>query len=80
MAQSARARYWNTARRKKAAEDGDALPDGSFPIANCTDVENAIRDLNRIPEGERETARRHIAKRALALGCPLPESWHMRRA
>jgi hypothetical protein len=53
--------------RKKMAANGQARSDGSFPIANCSDAENAIRSLGRA--NNTATARAHIKKRVAALGC-----------
>lgn len=67
-----------TDERKKRAEDGTALPDGSFPIANCSDLRNAIQAIGRAKNPGK--ARAHIRKRKNALGCPdvnLP--WAVRR-
>lgn len=75
---------WTSARRQAALERGDALPplheggEPRFPIADCEDVHRAVRDLDRIPEAERPAVRRHIARRALELGCKLPDSWRIR--
>ena len=75
---------WSAARRRAALAEGKALPpltegeEPRFPIADCDDFENAVRDLNRIPEGERDRVRRHIAKRGIELGCQMPEGWRMR--
>jgi hypothetical protein len=76
---------WSAARRRAALSEGKALPpltegeEPRYPINDCTDVENAIRDLGRTAAGDRERVRRHITKRALELGCDLPESWHLRK-
>lgn len=51
------------------AKNGQALPDGSFPIANCTDASNAIRAQGRTPASNRGRVRGHIRKRVRALGC-----------
>lgn len=64
--------------RKKAAADGDALPDGSYPIRNTSDLKNAIQAYGRSNPEDRTKVRRHIIKRARALGATsmIPESWH----
>jgi hypothetical protein len=58
-----------TAERRRLARRGHALPDGSFPIANCSDAANAIRAQGRTPEGNRGRVRAHIRRRVRALGC-----------
>lgn len=68
-------RDFTEAQRKKMAETGEAMPDGSFPIANRQDLENAIRAYGRAKN--KRAARRHIMKRARALGAMdlIPEDW-----
>lgn len=53
--------------RKKMAKSGEAMPDGSFPIANCADAENAIHAQGRAKDQNAAVA--HIKKRVRALGC-----------
>lgn len=54
-------------------------PDGhySFPIANTSDLSNAIQALGRAPDAVRDAVKAYIKKRASALGATdkLPESW-----
>ena len=68
-------RDYNTAARRRMAESGQAMPDGSFPIANRADLRNAIQSVGRA--SNYEAARRHIVSRARALGAEdmLPEDW-----
>lgn len=68
-------RDYSTAARRRMAESGQAMPDGSFPIANRTDLRNAIQSVGRA--SNYEAARRHIISRARALGAEdmLPEDW-----
>lgn len=54
-------------QRRKMARTGEALPDGSFPIANCGDAERAIHAQGRARDQRRAVA--HIRKRVRALGC-----------
>lgn len=63
--------------RKAMAKDGRALPDGSFPIADCGDLKNAIQAIGRA--GDPAKAKAHIKKRKRALGCnvDLPDGWSM---
>jgi hypothetical protein len=57
------------------AEEGNALPDGSFPIANVEDLKNAIQAFGRAKD--KDAAKRHIMKRARELDAMdmIPESW-----
>lgn len=74
-------RDFTEAQRKKAAETGAAMPDGSYPIENRQDLENAIRAYGRAKN--KRAVRRHIMKRARALGATdlIPEDWqNMTRA
>jgi hypothetical protein len=62
-------RDYSAEERRKMAKDGRALPDGSFPIDNCADAEDAIRAQGRASYGKRARVRTHIRKRVRALGC-----------
>lgn len=57
------------------ADKGEALPDGSFPIKNKKDLENAIQAFGRAKD--KDKAKAHIKARAKALGleAELPEEW-----
>jgi HK97 family phage prohead protease len=70
-------RVYNAADRKKMAASGAAMPDGSYPIANGTDLQNAIHAVGR-GSGSHDAIRRHIIKRAKALGLTsmIPENWN----
>ena len=61
--------------RKKLAGEGKAMKDGSFPIENKSDLENAIKAYGRAKN--KAAAKRHIIKRAKALGATdmLPADW-----
>lgn len=61
--------------RETLATRGAALPDGSFPIATVQDLRNAIAAFGRAKN--KPMARRHIIKRARALGRAdlIPENW-----
>jgi hypothetical protein len=63
---------YSAAERRRMAKDGRALPDGSFPIKNCSDAEDAIRSQGRTPSSNRGRVRSHIRKRVRALGCSGP--------
>lgn len=60
---------------KNPIEKGSALPDGSFPIENENDLNNAILAINRAKD--KEVAKKHIIKRAKALNIErvIPGSW-----
>lgn len=68
-------RDYDAEERRRMAEDGRALPDGSFPIADTEDLMNAIRAIGRAKDPE--AAKAHIKKRAKALEAEnmLPETW-----
>jgi hypothetical protein len=57
---------WKADKRKNAARKGQALPDGSYPIADVTDLKKAIHAIGRAKN--RAKVVRHIKKRARALG------------
>ena len=67
----------STEARERLAKEGKALPDGSYPIRNASDLENAIKAYGRSKPGDRAKVRRHIMKRARALGKAdmIPEKW-----
>jgi len=66
---------FTTAERLTLAKKGAAEADGSYPIRNTTDLENALKDYNR--PGSKPADRAHIISRAKALGAThlLPASW-----
>lgn len=68
-------RQYSQAQRDEMAKNGQAMPDGSFPIADRADLENAIRAIGRAKD--EAAAKRHIMKRARALGATdmIPDSW-----
>lgn len=61
--------------RERLAEKGHAMPDGSYPIVNREDLENAIQAIGRAKNPAATKA--HIKKRARALGLEelIPEEW-----
>lgn len=63
-------------KRAEYAKKGWALPDGSFPIADCGDLEDAVRSFGR-HKGSDKRVINHIKKRARALGCTnlIPQEW-----
>lgn len=72
-------REFDTEQRRRAAESGIAMPDGSFPIANRQDLANAIRSIGRAADYDK--AKRHIIDRARSLGAVsmLPEDWGVKK-
>jgi hypothetical protein len=61
---------YDAQQRREMAKKGDAMKDGSFPIADCEDVSNAVSSLGRTKKPRRAVIQ-HIRKRAKALGCDL---------
>lgn len=61
--------------RKKLAKKKEAMPDGSFPIRNTSDLKNAIQSVGRAKDPDK--AKTWIKKRAKALGKEdlLPDTW-----
>lgn len=61
--------------RRRLAQTGEAMPDGSYPIVTVEDLRNAIQAFGRTdnPAATKE----HIKRRARALGRTdlLPENW-----
>lgn len=68
-------RAFSEDERTKLADEGMALPDGSFPIKSEDDLKNAIQAYGRA--GDKEAAKRHIMKRARAMGMEklIPSNW-----
>jgi hypothetical protein len=66
---------FDTEERKKLSKKHEALPDGSFPIRNESDLRNAIHDVGISKNPEK--AKRWIKRRAneLKLEHLLPEEW-----
>lgn len=62
-------------QRKEAAKSGAAMPDGSFPIEDKSDLDNAIKAYGRAKN--KAAAKRHIVRRARALDATsdLPDGW-----
>lgn len=63
--------------RKRMASNGQAMDDGSYPIADAEDLDNAIHAVGR-GGSEHDAIRRHIIKRAAALGLSsrIPDNWN----
>ena len=64
-------------KRMELAKDKKALPDGSFPIRNISDLKNAVYAYGRAKPGNRGRVRRHIVKMARQLDRKdlIPENW-----
>lgn len=71
-------RFYTNERRMEYAKRGLALPDGSYPIRDVGDLRNAIQAFGL--GKDREAAKRHIMKRARALGRTdlIPDNWKTR--
>jgi Putative phage serine protease XkdF len=68
-------REFSQKERDSAADSGAALPDGSFPIHNKSDLHNAIQAHGRAKD--KDKAKAHIKSRAASLGATdmLPDDW-----
>jgi len=60
-------RAFSTACREQLAASGEALPDGSFPIENNSDLACAIGAFARINPSDQKKIATHIKRRAAAL-------------
>ena len=62
-------------QRRRLAERGEALPDGSFPIRNREDLRDAIQSYGRAKD--KAEAKRWIKRRARELEAEdeLPDDW-----
>lgn len=67
-------REFSPEQRRQLADEGKAMPDGSFPIVTAADLENAVHAWGRSPDAG---TKRHIIKRAKALNRTdlLPADW-----
>jgi hypothetical protein len=70
-------RDYSSEQREKFAKSGVAMPGGRYPIANEQDLKNAVKAYGRGNPKDRAAIRRHIIKRAKALGKSslLPDDW-----
>jgi len=66
--------------RQALAARGAAMPDGSYPIANVSDLKNAIQAFGRAKNPA--AVKKHIIRRARALHAldVLPEEWNVGKA
>jgi len=72
-------RDYNAKQRRAMAGRGQAMPDGSYPIANEQDLRNAIQAFGRAKNPA--ATKRHIITRARALGRTdlLPDEWKTKK-
>lgn len=70
---------YSKAQRENDSEKGFAMPSGAYPIRTVKDLKNAIQAFGRAKESEKAAVKRHIIKRAKALGHTdlIPENWSM---
>lgn len=70
-------RKFSAEQRRQLADEGKALPDGSYPIETRGDLANAIASFGR--GGATPRIKAHIIRRAKALGATdsLPEDWQV---
>jgi ATP-dependent protease ClpP protease subunit len=63
--------------RKRMASSGQAMDDGSYPVADGEDLDNAIHAVGR-GGADHDSIRAHIIKRAAALGLSskIPDNWN----
>jgi ATP-dependent protease ClpP protease subunit len=68
---------YKQADRDKMASSGQAMPDGSYPIADAQDLDNAIHAVGR-GGADHNAIRKHVIKRADALGLSskIPDNWN----
>lgn len=80
MIEEVQKRDYSTQQRNRMAHSGEAMSDGSYPIATEQDLRNAIQAFGR--SGNPEATKRHIIRRARAMGMInlLPEGWNVKKA
>jgi hypothetical protein len=73
-------RDFTAEEREDAADAGQALPDGSYPIKTIADLKNAIQAFGRAKNPAK--VKQHIITRARALGAidQLPEGWNVKKS
>lgn len=72
-------REFSQQEREDAADAGQAMPDGSYPIKTVADLENAIQAFGRAKDPA--ATKKHIIRRARALNAvdKLPEGWNVKK-
>ena len=80
MIEDIQKREYSTQQRNRMAYSGQAMEDGSYPIATEQDLRNAIQAFGRASDPE--AVKRHIIRRARALGRTdlLPEGWSVKKS
>ena len=73
-------RKFSDKERAAAADSGEAMPDGSYPIKNASDLQNAVQAYGRAKD--KKATKKHIKRRAKALGRQdlLPDKWKKKAA
>lgn len=74
-------REFTADERKKLAASGAAMSDGSYPIENKDDLDNAIHAVGRGKNNSHQKIRAHIIQRAKSLGATsmLPGDWNIQK-
>lgn len=73
--------YWSLltqAERDQAVKDGNAMPDGSYPIRNCDELADAVKAVGR-GSADHDAIRRHIMRQAEKHNCAasaIPDNWN----
>lgn len=62
-------REFSEEERMRLAREGEALPDGSYPMPDCDAVRRAIDSYGRAPDSHRAALRRLIRRRNDELSC-----------
>jgi hypothetical protein len=62
-------REFTEEERDRLAGEGEALPDGSYPMPDCDAVRRAIDSYGRAPDSHRKALRALIRRRNEELGC-----------
>lgn len=57
-----------TDAREEAADKGEAMPDGSFPIRSLAELDKARQAFGRVSPDKADAVKRFMLKRARALG------------
>jgi hypothetical protein len=71
------AREFSPEQREGLADEGMAMPDGSFPIPDKDALKRAVQSIGRTKPGRRAAVMAHIKRRAKALGAAdmIPQGW-----
>jgi ATP-dependent protease ClpP protease subunit len=68
---------YNADDRRRMAASGQAMDDGSYPVADAEDLSNAIQAVGR-GGADHDAIRKHIMQRAAAIGhsSDIPDNWN----